>query len=197
MLVAQARTPLLWRYRRSEYPLRDGRAIEAFAPSPGGWCGVEFSRRYRQTQTGRKIRHQAHHDSLTACPIVTSSMTGWRTGCKIAARGAKCWRCCIWISMALKPSTTVLVMPSGDELLRSVASRLSGVLRDDDTIARFGGDEFVPFWKMSMAMPMSCVWQNASWMPFARPIMSASMSFILRRVWYFALSRMTGKPPIY
>lgn len=126
-----------------EYPLRDGRAIEAFAhhhPVVGVvWSFRDVTDRRKQEE---KIRHQAHHDALTGMPnrnlfndrLAHGIAKLQRVGGKLAV---------LYLDLdGFKTINDSLGHAMGDELLRAVAGRLSGVLRDDDTIARFGGDEF-------------------------------------------------------
>lgn len=145
MLVAQrARAVIVGVTVGQEYPLRDGRAIEAFAhhhPVVGVvWSFRDVTDKRKQEE---KIRHQAHHDSLTGMPnrnlfndrLAHGVAKLQRVGGKLAV---------LYLDLdGFKTINDSLGHAIGDELLRSVASRLSGVLRDDDTIARFGGDEFV------------------------------------------------------
>lgn len=144
-LVAQrARAVIVGVTVGQEYPLRDGRAIEAFAyhhPVVGVvWSFRDVTDRRKQEE---RIRHQAHHDSLTGMPnrnlfndrLAHGVAKLQRTGGKLAV---------LYLDLdGFKTINDSLGHGVGDELLRVVAQRLSGVLRDDDTIARFGGDEFV------------------------------------------------------
>lgn len=58
--------------------------------------------------------------------------------------------------------------PVGDEVLRIVAARMMGVVRPDDTVARFGGDEF-------------CVLQNADGQPDAAFILAKRLNSVIMR----------------
>lgn len=90
-----------------------------------------------------RMRHMAMHDSLTDLPnrmLLSDRMRqamrfGKRTGHRLAV---------VYIDLdRFKPVNDHHGHAIGDLLLRQVAHRLLGVLRDSDTVARIGGDEFV------------------------------------------------------
>jgi diguanylate cyclase (GGDEF)-like protein/PAS domain S-box-containing protein len=89
------------------------------------------------------IRYMAYHDPLTGLPnrslfndrLNMARARAERSGQKIAVMMLDLDK--------LKRINDTLGHETGDMLLRSVAQRLSGVLRKSDTIARMGGDEFL------------------------------------------------------
>ncbi|HWK28435.1 MAG TPA: EAL domain-containing protein [Solirubrobacter sp.] len=95
-----------------------------------------------EEKTGQ-LRHQALHDALTGLPNRALIMDraeqmlaqARRDGGEVAA---------MFIDLdGFKAVNDTFGHPVGDELLRHVAARIGGVLRETDTIGRLGGDEFV------------------------------------------------------
>jgi diguanylate cyclase (GGDEF)-like protein/PAS domain S-box-containing protein len=88
------------------------------------------------------LQHQALHDSLTGLPNRAFLNERLATELDVPGRsGAP-------VSLALidldrfKEVNDTMGHQAGDKLLQDIAVRLQGVLRDQDMIARYGGDEF-------------------------------------------------------
>ena len=89
------------------------------------------------------IRQMALHDGLTGLPNRTLLME--RLG-QLIAKSRRETRQIALMFLDLdgfKKVNDTLGHAIGDEVLKTVATRLSGLLRNSDTVARLGGDEFV------------------------------------------------------
>lgn len=89
------------------------------------------------------LRHRASHDPLTG--LLTRDAAQQRLaamlGCEVPA-GRKAFLAFIDMDN-MKEVNDTLGHGAGDELLRTVASRIRALLRDTDIVARFGGDELL------------------------------------------------------
>ncbi|WP_426193027.1 bifunctional diguanylate cyclase/phosphodiesterase [Massilia sp. DWR3-1-1] len=90
-----------------------------------------------------RIAHMAHHDALTGLP--NRSLIGDRLDQAILQAQRK--RNCVAVAFidldGFKLVNDGLGHNAGDELLKVVGARMQGCLRANDTLGRFGGDEFV------------------------------------------------------
>ncbi|MDB5800345.1 MAG: diguanylate cyclase/phosphodiesterase [Rhodocyclales bacterium] len=91
----------------------------------------------------QRIVELAYHDVLTRLPNRTLFNDRLQQAVKAATRGNHAVSVIVMDLDRFKQVNDLLGHPVGDELLGKVADRLrSVVLRDSDTVARIGGDEF-------------------------------------------------------
>ena len=134
---------------RFEYELvrKDGSRFYADisgAPLPGApgdviWCFTDISERHVQEQ---KVLRMAFNDALTQLPNRALFMDRLTQALAASARNRQFGALMVLDLDNFKPLNDTHGHTVGDLLLQELAVRLKRAVRDVDTVARFGGDEF-------------------------------------------------------
>ncbi len=94
-------------------------------------------------QASERIHHQAYHDALTGLPN-RLLFTDRLTQALAQARRSRSLLSVLFMDVDLfKRVNDTLGHSIGDRLLKTLASRLAEAVREADTVARVGGDEFI------------------------------------------------------
>jgi diguanylate cyclase (GGDEF)-like protein/PAS domain S-box-containing protein len=93
-------------------------------------------------ESEERIAHLASHDSLTGLPNRTSFQESLMLGFEGVVQDGRCFALLCLDLDGFKAVNDTFGHPAGDALLRAVAGRLRSCVRDQDRIARVGGDEF-------------------------------------------------------
>jgi len=120
----------------------DGRSIQITNRSlaDGGWVATHEDITERR-RSDERIAHLAHYDALTDLPNRTLFRGKLEQQIKTLRRGGQLAVLYIDID-EFKSVNDSLGHPIGDELLKTVAARLSRCVGEADIVARLGGDEF-------------------------------------------------------
>ncbi|MCX5856579.1 MAG: diguanylate cyclase, partial [Deltaproteobacteria bacterium] len=116
--------------------------IRDAAARPVGFRGIlhDITERRKAEET---IQHMAFHDALTGLPNRLLFYDRFSQILAHARRSGEQFAVIMLDLDKFKDVNDRLGHDAGDQLLRSVAERLASQQRDGDTVARFGGDEFL------------------------------------------------------
>ena len=93
-------------------------------------------------QTQEKLNHLAYHDALTDLPNQVLFKDRLKQAIALSHRTDQMQAVLLLNVDRFKTINDSLGYTAGDRLLQSVAERLTSCVRESDTVARFGGDEF-------------------------------------------------------
>lgn len=132
------------------FNLADDESVTAFAESRLGKENIigGFQARFlwnlltRLKHTNEQITHVAQHDNLTALPNRILFYDRLNQEIKKARRNKDSIAVFFLDLDGFKNINDTLGHDTGDALLREVAKRIVACVRDSDTVARIGGDEF-------------------------------------------------------
>jgi diguanylate cyclase (GGDEF)-like protein/PAS domain S-box-containing protein len=105
-------------------------------------CGISTDVT-EQRQATEEIHRLAYFDPLTQLPNRRALLDRMAREMALAQRNGRNGALVFIDLDHFKEVNDLLGHAAGDELLRSIATRLSNTLRNTDTLARIGGDEFV------------------------------------------------------
>lgn len=97
----------------------------------------------RLCENEERMAHMAHHDALTGLPNRALFEDRLEQALLRAERQGGAFALLFLDLDGFKPINDTHGHDVGDEVLRQVAMRLKEVVRREDTVARYGGDEFV------------------------------------------------------
>ena len=115
-----------------------------------------------------ELAHQALHDPLTGLPNRTLFADRLEHALRGAPRHGRRWRCCSSTSTASRSSTTASATRPATSCCSRSAPRLREAVRASDTVARFGGDEFVVLCEASPTSARRCSSRSAIAAPAGR-----------------------------
>jgi diguanylate cyclase (GGDEF)-like protein/PAS domain S-box-containing protein len=102
-----------------------------------------FSDISERKEAAEAISRLAYYDSLTSLPNRQLMMDRLRRALRFSVRSGK-YGAVLFLDLDnFKTINDTLGHDEGDKLLQEAAQRLRACVRDQDTVARFGGDEFV------------------------------------------------------
>jgi diguanylate cyclase (GGDEF)-like protein len=146
MILAEIENPQAKGIITTDPDVARGRSLSwAFQPMEGGGAVVLLEDVTERRNAEARIAHLARYDELTGLP----NRVNFRDEMEhllAAPQDAGHMSALLFIDLdQFKQVNDTLGHPCGDQLLCAVADRLRAMLRPEDFVARFGGDEFVVF----------------------------------------------------